>query len=231
MDAPKLPSVSVSPSGEIVEGSSVTLTCSSDAKPAANYTWYKENENSPKALGKIFTFIDFRLEHSGNYYCEAQNKRGRHNSTLHLIVMAGSMKAAAVGSITFLIFLAIIFLSAFLLIRRKRSSKRPSEPRPDNKAQLNVGSGNASKPAGEEDDLYYSSVRFFKNQEEVIYSNIRPAHLHKQTEEEEEEDDVDYTNVVFESASNTPGLRYQEAVEDSSVLYSTINKNQQSMTT
>ncbi|CAK6982814.1 B-cell receptor CD22-like isoform X2, partial [Scomber scombrus] len=43
--APKLPSVSVSPSGEIIEGSSVTLTCSSDANPAAKYTWYKKNVN------------------------------------------------------------------------------------------------------------------------------------------------------------------------------------------
>ncbi|XP_038561244.1 sialoadhesin-like [Micropterus salmoides] len=87
--APKLPSVSVSPSAEIVEGSSVTLTCSSDANPAANYTWYKENEDSPKASGQNFTITDFRAEHSGNYYCEAQNRRGRHNSTLHLTVVAG----------------------------------------------------------------------------------------------------------------------------------------------
>uniref|UniRef100_A0A671TFZ8 Ig-like domain-containing protein n=1 Tax=Sparus aurata TaxID=8175 RepID=A0A671TFZ8_SPAAU len=65
--APKLPSVSVSPSAEIVEGSSVTLTCSSDANPAANYTWYKENGDSPKASGQIFTITDFRAEHSGNY--------------------------------------------------------------------------------------------------------------------------------------------------------------------
>ncbi|KAK2918572.1 hypothetical protein Q8A73_002943 [Channa argus] len=81
---PKLPSVSVSPSAEIVEGSSVTLTCSSDANPAASYTWYKENEDSPKASGQIFTITDIRPEHSGNYYCEAQNTIGRHNSTLHL---------------------------------------------------------------------------------------------------------------------------------------------------
>uniref|UniRef100_A0A3B4XVQ8 Ig-like domain-containing protein n=1 Tax=Seriola lalandi dorsalis TaxID=1841481 RepID=A0A3B4XVQ8_SERLL len=66
--APKLLSVSVSPSGEIVEGSSVNLTCSSDANPAANYTWYKENEDSPKASGQIFTITDLRPEHSGNYY-------------------------------------------------------------------------------------------------------------------------------------------------------------------
>uniref|UniRef100_A0A3Q1GZB2 Ig-like domain-containing protein n=1 Tax=Anabas testudineus TaxID=64144 RepID=A0A3Q1GZB2_ANATE len=72
---PNLPSVSVSPS-EIVEGSSVTLTCSSDANPAANYTWYKENEESPKASGQIFTITDIRAEHSGNYYCEVQNSVG-----------------------------------------------------------------------------------------------------------------------------------------------------------
>ncbi|XP_045887148.1 B-cell receptor CD22-like, partial [Micropterus dolomieu] len=87
--APKLLSVSVSPSAEIVEGSSVTLTCSSDANPAANYTWYKENEDSPKASGQNFTITDIRAEHSGNYYCEAQNRRGRHNSTLHLTVVSG----------------------------------------------------------------------------------------------------------------------------------------------
>ncbi|KAM9363783.1 B-cell receptor CD22-like [Symphorus nematophorus] len=89
--APKPPSVSVSPSGEIEEGSSVTLTCSSDANPAANYTWYKENEDSPKASGQNFTITNIRAEHSGNYYCEAQNTIGRQNSTLHLIVVADGL--------------------------------------------------------------------------------------------------------------------------------------------
>ncbi|XP_078022740.1 B-cell receptor CD22-like [Epinephelus lanceolatus] len=90
--APKLPSVSVSPSAEIVEGSSVNLTCSSDANPAAKYTWYKEDEDSPKASGQIFTISNVTAEHSGNYYCEAQNTRGRHNSTLHLTVVAGPVR-------------------------------------------------------------------------------------------------------------------------------------------
>ncbi|XP_034739825.1 sialoadhesin-like [Etheostoma cragini] len=88
---PKRPSASVSPSAEIVEGSSVTLTCSSDANPAANYTWYKENEDSPKASGQIFTITDVRPEHSGDYSCEAQNRRGRQSSTLHLTVIAGKI--------------------------------------------------------------------------------------------------------------------------------------------
>ncbi|KAM6942384.1 uncharacterized protein PEZ65_004265 [Lycodopsis pacificus] len=42
----------------------------SDANPAANYTWYKEDEDSPKASGQIFIIIDFRAEHSGSYSCE-----------------------------------------------------------------------------------------------------------------------------------------------------------------
>ncbi|XP_069022953.1 B-cell receptor CD22-like [Embiotoca jacksoni] len=85
---PEISTVSVSHSGEIVEGSSVTLTCSSDANPVANYTWYKENEDSPIASGQIFVISDIRPEHSGSYYCEAQNRRGRQNSTVSLTVVA-----------------------------------------------------------------------------------------------------------------------------------------------
>uniref|UniRef100_A0A3Q3MVQ1 Ig-like domain-containing protein n=1 Tax=Labrus bergylta TaxID=56723 RepID=A0A3Q3MVQ1_9LABR len=86
-----LPSVSVSPSAEIVEGSSVTLTCSSDANPAANYTWFKEDEDSPTASGQIFNINNTSPEHSGHYICIAQNTRGRHNSTVHLTVLEGKL--------------------------------------------------------------------------------------------------------------------------------------------
>ncbi|XP_070845573.1 B-cell receptor CD22-like [Chaetodon trifascialis] len=111
--APRLPSVSVSPSGEIIEGSTVNLTCSSDANPAANYSWYKENEDSPKASGQIFIITGFRPEHSGNYYCEAQNRRGRHNSTLHLTAVAGVWKfiaAATVPAVSLVIILIPVLL-------------------------------------------------------------------------------------------------------------------------
>uniref|UniRef100_A0A3P8YTU5 Ig-like domain-containing protein n=1 Tax=Esox lucius TaxID=8010 RepID=A0A3P8YTU5_ESOLU len=79
---PKNPSVSVSPSGEIVEGSSVTLTCSSDANPPVDkYTWYKKNVTSPKASGQSYGITNIRSEDSGEYYCEAENKYGRLNSS------------------------------------------------------------------------------------------------------------------------------------------------------
>ncbi|KAL7405353.1 hypothetical protein ABVT39_027671 [Epinephelus coioides] len=126
--APKLPSVSVSPSAEIVEGSSVTLTCSSDANPAANYTWYKEDEDSPKASGQIFTISNFTAEHSGNYYCEAQNTRGRHNSTLQLIVVADkSTMIITIISLTLVVMLILLLLFC-LWIRKKKTLSCTSEP-------------------------------------------------------------------------------------------------------
>uniref|UniRef100_A0A7N8WKF5 Ig-like domain-containing protein n=1 Tax=Mastacembelus armatus TaxID=205130 RepID=A0A7N8WKF5_9TELE len=66
--APKLLSLSVSPSAEIVEGSSVTLTCSSDANPAAKYTC------------KQFIFSSIQSSDSGEYYCTAENDLGRRTS-------------------------------------------------------------------------------------------------------------------------------------------------------
>uniref|UniRef100_A0A671YMS9 B-cell receptor CD22 n=1 Tax=Sparus aurata TaxID=8175 RepID=A0A671YMS9_SPAAU len=81
--APKLPSVSVSPSAEIVEGSSVTLTCSSDANPAANYTWYKKNGDPdlhPLSKEPQLVFSSIQSSDSGEYYCTAENELGRRTS-------------------------------------------------------------------------------------------------------------------------------------------------------
>ncbi|XP_033985826.1 B-cell receptor CD22-like [Trematomus bernacchii] len=233
---PKLPSVSVSPSAEIEEGSSVTLTCSSDANPAANYTWYKKNEDSPKASGQIFNITDFRAEHSGSYYCGAQNKLGRLNSTLNLSVVAGSMKTIAAGSITAVI-VCIIFLIAFLLIRRKRSSKPSTEAgeRPDNDAQVRMYDSPSAAVQNttpeQEAEVCYASVRFIKNQEEALYSNIKPAHLRRHKKDEKDmEDDVDYSTVTSKSHSATAESERHEAAEDPSALYSIVNKKPRVLT-
>ena len=80
-DAPRLPFVLVSPSAEIVEGSSVTLTCSSDANPAANYTWYKEKQTLIQGPEGVYNFSSISSEDRGNYYCKSENKYGQTNST------------------------------------------------------------------------------------------------------------------------------------------------------
>ncbi|XP_039657054.1 B-cell receptor CD22-like isoform X4 [Perca fluviatilis] len=76
--APKLPSLSVSPSAQIMEGSSVTLTCSSDANPAANYTWYKDGKPLNKNTQLVFSSI--QSSDSGQYYCTAENELGMKTS-------------------------------------------------------------------------------------------------------------------------------------------------------
>ncbi|XP_033985897.1 B-cell receptor CD22-like isoform X1 [Trematomus bernacchii] len=162
--APKPPSVSVSPSAEIEEGSSVTLTCSSDANPAANYTWYKEDEDSPTASGQIFNITDFRAEHSGSYYCEAQNKLGRLNSTLHLSVVADT--SPMIVNITRFSVVVLGLIPLLLWMRKKKTVSSTSEanepietvelesdPVYENVSDLNMVSAEQTEEPEEQEDL------------------------------------------------------------------------------
>ncbi|GLD63855.1 hemicentin-1-like isoform X1 [Lates japonicus] len=221
-DAPKLPSVSVSPSGQIVEGSSVNLTCSSDANPAANYTWYKTNGNLElQPLSKeSLTFSSIKSSDSGDYHCTAENELGNNTSksiSIDVTFFPRAQKSAVIG-ITAALFLAIILLSVFLLIRKKRTSEQSSEPgeRRDDGEQ-------PEEP--EEQNLYYASVRFVKNNTDPVYSNITVGGPRRHKEEEEEEDEeeeegVEYSVVKF----NSSPPRGQETGEDPTALYSTVNK-------
>uniref|UniRef100_A0A8C2F7Z6 Ig-like domain-containing protein n=1 Tax=Cyprinus carpio TaxID=7962 RepID=A0A8C2F7Z6_CYPCA len=84
--APKNTSASVNTSSSVLEGSSVTLTCSSDANPAVNYTWSRESEGQMEQLqtGDNLTFDRIDLKHRGWYYCTAQNQHGTKNSSVML---------------------------------------------------------------------------------------------------------------------------------------------------
>ncbi|KAJ8355283.1 hypothetical protein AAFF_G00076210, partial [Aldrovandia affinis] len=80
---PKSTSVSVSPSGEIVEGGSVTLTCSSNANPPVQrYTWFKNSRaiTSWRGSEQSYTIKDIKPSDSGEYYCEAVNGVGSGSS-------------------------------------------------------------------------------------------------------------------------------------------------------
>ncbi|XP_065124656.1 B-cell receptor CD22-like [Paramisgurnus dabryanus] len=85
--APKNTSVSVFPSNSVLEGSSVTLICSSDGNPAVfNYTWYRENGGQLEELqtGFNLTFNVTDRTHTGRYYCQAKNQHGTHNISVLL---------------------------------------------------------------------------------------------------------------------------------------------------
>ncbi|XP_064176141.1 B-cell receptor CD22-like, partial [Anguilla rostrata] len=95
---PKSVSVSVSPSGEIVEGSSVTLTCSSDGNPPVHsYIWYKNNRAVSPWGGSSYTIKSITPEDAGQYYCEAWNGIGRNRSPPKSLDVQYSPKSISVS--------------------------------------------------------------------------------------------------------------------------------------
>lgn len=69
----------------------MTLTCSSDANPTAEYTWYKQDEKSPKMSGQNITINNIKHEHGGNYFCKVHNRLGYKNATVHVAVVGGKV--------------------------------------------------------------------------------------------------------------------------------------------
>ncbi|KAK0150916.1 B-cell receptor CD22 [Merluccius polli] len=71
---PKHTTVISSPSGGVKEGSSVTLSCSSDANPAAKYTWFKNNQTLLWNPIQRYTFTSVHSEDRGTYRCQAEEQ-------------------------------------------------------------------------------------------------------------------------------------------------------------
>ncbi|XP_063064180.1 B-cell receptor CD22-like [Engraulis encrasicolus] len=79
---PKNAVVFLNVSGEIIEGASVTLTCSSDANPPVhNYTWYMKTgaDSLTRGSGESISF-NVTSDTSGLYYCQAHNEVGSQTS-------------------------------------------------------------------------------------------------------------------------------------------------------
>ncbi|KAJ8001590.1 hypothetical protein DPEC_G00171050, partial [Dallia pectoralis] len=223
------PSVSVSPSGEIVEGSSVTLTCSSDANPPVyNYTWYKKNVTSPKASGQSYSITNITSEDSGDYYCVAENVIGSNNSTGLIFITASPVKQyiliPVLVGITVAVLVLIFCLSGFIWFRKKTpksvsdtrdksdSGQGNSHPTYDNISRV----GETSKRNDQQEEMQYASVNFdlAKTQDVPLYDNAQPP---------EQEEEVQYAAVKFNppSAATKPSTGVAE--EESPVLYSTVN--------
>ncbi|XP_068097626.1 B-cell receptor CD22-like isoform X2 [Hyperolius riggenbachi] len=69
------------PLGNLIEGSSVTLTCSADSYPPVSlYIWYKDGEECYNDTSKDYTIANIREHHSGSYKCLASNDIGEKES-------------------------------------------------------------------------------------------------------------------------------------------------------
>ncbi|XDV16235.1 hypothetical protein PO909_016037 [Leuciscus waleckii] len=79
MYSPRNVSVSISPSGVIVEGDSVTLNCISDSNPPAEISWFKGKRKILQS-GETYNITNIKSESSGDYHCSAINKHGSQTS-------------------------------------------------------------------------------------------------------------------------------------------------------
>eukprot|EP00063_Salmo_salar_P074613 XP_014049448.1 PREDICTED: nectin-4-like [Salmo salar] len=184
----------------------------------------------------MYNISKFKSKDNGHYHCEAWNGRGSRNSTALMIILPGkqtSVLNAAVGIIVVVLVL-ILCLSGFMWFRKKSSISTSdtrdisenvqgdSSPVYENVSSMAMTS-TAAKTATtvNQDDVHYASVHFSrsKNQEVPLYSTVQ---LHQPQKQDE---DVQYDAVKFNlpSAANRPTAA-QAAEEDSSVLYSTVNK-------
>uniref|UniRef100_A0A8C2BKZ9 B-cell receptor CD22 n=1 Tax=Cyprinus carpio TaxID=7962 RepID=A0A8C2BKZ9_CYPCA len=103
MYPPKSISVSISPSGEIVEGDSVTLNCSSDSNPPAEISWFKGG--TFVGSGRIYSISKISSDDSGEYKCKSRNKHGEKDSdavTLNIMceLMMQSVSSNGLNSVT-----------------------------------------------------------------------------------------------------------------------------------
>ncbi|CAL8293802.1 unnamed protein product [Lota lota] len=219
MYAPKTPSVTVSPSGEIEEGSSVTLSCSSDANPAAKYNWFKEHEDSVKESGQNYTITNITSELGGHYYCQAHNAIGHHNSTWLSVNVTessspspspvppspfSSLITAAVGTVA--VFLATILLLVFLWLRMRASRKACEQGgRPDTTEE------------GDAIEQQYAVINFTRSETQDVPHWLAGSHVQSDQTEQ-----VLYSAVNFQRPNTVPEYSEQTETGETSELYSAV---------
>ncbi|XP_003784159.1 vascular cell adhesion protein 1 isoform X1 [Otolemur garnettii] len=87
--APNDTTILVSPSSILEEGSSVTMTCSSDGLPAPKILWSRQLNNGalqPLSENATLTLNSTKKEDSGIYVCDGINQAGTNRKAVELII-------------------------------------------------------------------------------------------------------------------------------------------------
>ncbi|XP_062278412.1 carcinoembryonic antigen-related cell adhesion molecule 5-like [Scomber scombrus] len=135
--------VSMDPAN-VMEGSSVNLTCSSVANPAADsYTWYKITDSSSSSSspssssellqvgsGQVLSIPSVEASHTGLYLCQARNRQGENNATEVLLtvgkdnVSLSVQVLSGIGVALFMTFFLLLLLLSFWMKQKTCAEKK-----------------------------------------------------------------------------------------------------------
>ncbi|XP_016361988.1 B-cell receptor CD22-like [Sinocyclocheilus anshuiensis] len=226
MYAPRSVSVFITGSGEILEGDSVTLICSSDSNPPAlNFSWFKENQSSAVGSGQSFSALQ-----SGRFYCEAHNQHGSQiSAALSVTVLHGLRWHVWLGITVAFVGLFIIIIIVVFIIRRKRRGAKAEEAtvKQDN-LYSNVTEMDAYvSESAICDAAPYASISSSKprrdgdrDAEEIQYATVQ--HHKNKPMKRAKESENQYDNLRIHQPAAAVRRLDVETVEEVSVIYSHV---------
>ncbi|CAM4462986.1 unnamed protein product [Leuciscus chuanchicus] len=151
MYPPVKPVISISPSGVIVEGDSVTLNCISDSNPPAEISWIKGG--TIVGSGRIYSISKISSDDSGEYKCKSINEHGgKYSDTVTLCVISVRCFSSVTAGVGVLLGGAsgafVMYICLTKRMNRRSAMKEISDPNEDTYTALELKSTTSDLSTG-----------------------------------------------------------------------------------
>ncbi|KAG5850959.1 hypothetical protein ANANG_G00087910 [Anguilla anguilla] len=211
---PKNTMASISPSGPLVNGSHVTLTCSSSANPPVNnFTWFRTTGSrvTKSGSGQTLTF-DVSSDDVGWYYCEAQNQQGKQESgkvNLTIKDIWEPLSPAVIGAVAGTLGVLLACLLSLLFWRLRKSRESCVSIRMTSRE----GQGNPSFDPSKADNTRETTAVSESQHDEVQYAEISNLSA-KEKGKRDKGQEIEYAEVRFpERKEKAPTEEIYETVK------------------